>query len=104
MNLKVTKALSKTLKIEIDFTDERDLKEALLKATPFMQIPYKCGLCESERITLQAKTDSNNEYIFPQMYCFECGATKPMGERKSPKGALFWKKWEPKFEGIKNGN
>jgi DNA-directed RNA polymerase subunit RPC12/RpoP len=99
MNLRVIKQLNKTTRLEIEFTDERDLKEALLKATPFMQIPYKCGKCGSDNVVFQARRTKEGDYIYPEVFCFDCRAKRPMGEYKNPKGALFFKKWEDPFNG-----
>lgn len=99
MNLKVRKTLNATTTIEVEFTDEKDLKEAILKATPFMEIPSKCGKCGSSNVVFQARNTKGGEYIYPEVYCFDCKCKKTMGEYKNPKGVLFFKQWEDAYQG-----
>ena len=99
MNVKLRVSINKNCELTIELPEERDLKEALLKVSPFMWLPRKCGMCQSERVGLQTKTDKKSEYIFVAVRCSDCGAEAQFGERKNPKGALFLKKWEEAYGG-----
>lgn len=99
MNVKVLKRINPTTQIEVEFTDERDVKEAVLKATPFLQIPTKCGHCGSDNISFGARNTKGGEFIYVEVYCYDCRWRKPTGEYKSPKGAIFFKKWEAPYGG-----
>jgi len=104
MELELTKKINPTTNLKIRI-DEKDLKEAFLKLTPFMQISGKCGLCKSENVSIQArktKDKEGDEFIYLEVYCKDCRARQNIGEYKSPKGCLFLKKWE-KYE-PKNSN
>ncbi len=101
MDITVTKRINPTTQITIKFDGERDLKEAVLKATPFMQLSEKCGCCGSDDITLQARPTHNSEFTYLEMTCRKCHAQQSFGEYKTPKGAFFlkpWKKYIPKEE------
>ena len=106
MEIKVIKTVNSTTRLEISFPDEKDIKEAILKITPFMQLHYRCGKCNSENVIFQARNTKGGEFIYPEQYCFDCKARRPMGEYKTPKGVLFFKKWEdpyvetPKIEEV----
>ncbi len=105
MEVSVTKKISPTAEITIKFDDERDLKEAFLKATPFLQIDT-CSKSGNDNIIIQArktKDDKGAEFIYLELYCKTCHDKKSFGEYLSPKGALFlkgdwevWKKEAPK--------
>ena len=93
MELQVTKKLNASTTFSIKLTDERDLKEALLKLTPFIQID-KCGLCKSEEIIIQArktKDTKGGEFIYAELVCKKCRAKRNFGEYLQPKGTLFLK-------------
>lgn len=104
MNVKLRVSINKNCELTIELPEERDLKEALLKISPFMWLPRKCGMCQSERVGLQTKTDKNSEYIFVAVSCADCGAEAQFGERKNPKGALFLKKWKEAYGGGQRSN
>src|SRR3990167_6620737 len=93
MELQVTKKLNASTTFSIKLTDGGDLKEALLKLTPFMQID-RCGLCKSEEITIQARKTKDKkgaEFIYAELVCKKCNAKRNFGEYLQPKGALFLK-------------
>ena len=94
MDLTVRKQINSTTEIEVKFKDERDLKEAILKATPFMQASGQCGLCNSTNIGLQGRVTKEEGYLYAEFYCKDCGARQSFGEYKAVKGALFLKRWE----------
>jgi len=93
MEIIVHKKINPTTQISIKFDGERDIKEALLKATPFMGLKGECGLCHSDQVDLQARQTKNGQYIYIEMVCRKCGAQQQFGEYKTPKGALFLKRW-----------
>lgn len=101
MDLKVVKQVNSTTRIELNLTDERDLKEAILKASWLIELPYKCGQpnCGSKNIKFSARLckTEKGDFIYPEIYCFDCRSKKPMGEYQTPKGALFFKKWEDPY-------
>lgn len=99
MNVKLRVSINKNCELTIELPEERDLKEALLKVSPFMWLPKKCGICQSEKVGLSTKTDKKSEYIFVSVRCFDCGAEAQFGERKNPKGALFLKQWAEAYGG-----
>ncbi len=115
MKIGIKKKLNATTELSIEFDEERDLKEAILKATPFINLPSSCGLCHSENISLQArktKDDKGQEFIYVEAFCKACFAKKNFGEYLQPKGALFlkgdWAKYTPKeapkTEPLKDGD
>jgi hypothetical protein len=99
MDLKVVKQINKNTRLEFNFTDEDDMKEALVKAQFAMEIPYVCGACGSEKIkpvsvrraTAKEGEHKGEEFIYVESYCFDCCAKRSSGEYKNPKGAMFWK-------------
>jgi hypothetical protein len=103
MIISLTKKINSNTQIRIDLDDEKDMKEAFLKLTPFMQMSGVCGLCQSE-VSIQARKTRDkdgDEYIYLELYCKKCHARQNFGEYKQPKGALFLKKWE-KYEPKSN--
>jgi len=95
MEITVSKKINPTTQISIKFDEETDLKEALLKATPFMQMSGTCGACGDDKVILQARQTKDGKYIYVELYCPKCKAKQQFGEYKQPKGALFLKgKWE----------
>ena len=94
MEITVTKKINCTTQLSIKFDGEKDLKEALLKATPFMQLEGTCGICGDDKVKLQARQTKDGQYIYVELYCPKCKARQSFGEYKSPKGTLFLKKWE----------
>lgn len=94
MEVIVTKKVNATTTLTIKFDEERDLKEALLKATPFMQLKGVCGSCGDDKVDLQARQTKDGQYIYVELVCQKCRARQTFGEYKTPKGALFLKKWE----------
>lgn len=94
MEITVNKKINCTTQLSIKFDGEKDLKEALLKATPFMQLEGICGICGDDKIKLQARQTKDGQYIYVELYCPKCKARQSFGEYKSPKGTLFLKKWE----------
>jgi hypothetical protein len=103
MKIGIRKKVNPTTELFIEFDEERDLKEAILKATPFINLPSTCGLCHSDNISLQArktKDDKGQEFIYVEAFCKACFAKKSFGEYVQPKGALFlkgdWNKYVPK--------
>ena len=93
MEISVTKKLNSNTTFTIRLDDEKDLKEAFLKLTPFIQI-NRCGACASENISIQArktKDKTGDEFIYLELYCKDCMAKRGFGEYKQPKGALFSK-------------
>jgi len=94
MEITVTKKINCTTQLSIKFDGEKDLKEALLKATPFMQLEGACGICGDDKVKLQARQTKDGQYIYVELYCPKCKARQSFGEYKSPKGTLFLKKWE----------
>ena len=106
MDLKVIKQVSKSIRVEANFTDERDIKEALLKLKFFKDIPYVCGICHSEnidplnirKVKVKEGKNAGQEFMYVEAYCFDCKAKRQTG------GALFWKKWIPFEEYSKEGN
>ncbi len=103
MKIGIRKKINATTELNIEFDDERDLKESLLKITPFLNLPQSCGLCKSSNISLQArktKDDKGQEFIYVEAFCKDCFAKKSFGEYVQPKGALFlkgdWNKYIPK--------
>jgi hypothetical protein len=101
MNLKVRRQLNCKTWIEAEFTDEKDLKEAILKATPFLEMPEFCEKCKSTNLVFHARNTKGGEFIYPEVLCLACKCKKPMGEYKNPKGALFFKQWEDPYKGDK---
>jgi len=95
MDITVTKKINCTTQLTIKFDGEQDLKEALLKATPFMQLKAVCGICQNDKdIELRARQTKDGQYIYVELYCPKCKSKQEFGEYKQPKGALFLKKWE----------
>jgi DNA-directed RNA polymerase subunit RPC12/RpoP len=106
MEFKVVKQINKTTRIELNLTDERDIKEAILKVGWLLEMPYKCGKCGSENIKFSARKASKDktEYVFPEIYCFDCKAKRPMGEYDGVgKGGIFFKKWEDPYNPNADG-
>jgi hypothetical protein len=96
VDIRVVRILNQDTRIEINFTDERDLKEALVKASAFINLDDTCGCCGSKNISLQARPTKEG-FTYVELVCKEqgCWAKKSFGEYKEPKGALFLKgKWE----------
>jgi hypothetical protein len=109
MEVSVNKRLNETTSITIKLDDEKDLKEAFLKLTPFLQMNGKCGLCNSDNISIQArktKDKEGDEFIYLELYCKKCHAKQGFGEYKQPKGALFlkggWEIYTPKEQQIRD--
>ena len=103
MEVSVSKRLNDKTSITVKFDDEKDLKEAFLKLTPFLQMSGRCGLCKKENVTIQArktKDKEGDEFIYLELYCKDCHAKQGFGEYKQPKGALFikgdWTIYQPK--------
>ena len=98
MELSVTKQINHTTTLTVKFDNERDLKEALVKATWLMQISGVCGKCKSQNISLQGRVTKEGEFLYAEVYCKDCRAKQPLGEYKTPKGALFLKAWEDPYQ------
>ncbi len=94
MDICVTKKLNATTQLTIKFDGERDIKEALLKATPFMQLRGTCGLCGKDNTEFRARQTPDGKYIYIEQACLDCGAQQTFGEYKAPKGAFYLKKWQ----------
>ena len=97
MNVKVVKKINPTTQIQIEFTEERDLKEAMLKASPFINMHTTCGKCHGDNLSLRARNTKGGEFIYIEQVCLDCRAQRSMGEYKSPKGALFFKQWQDPY-------
>lgn len=91
MEIKVQKKIGTSV---LDITiDEKDEREALAKATFYLQPDY-CGLCKGTNIVWQsnkAKTD-DGIFTYVKRICLSCKAVSTAGEYKT--GGLFWKNWE----------
>jgi len=77
-------------------SDGKDLKEDILRVSWLTNAPIKCGICGDTNIILQArntKDKEGEEYTYAEFKCLKCWASATLGEYKSPKGALFLKKW-----------
>lgn len=84
---------------EIEFhADGKDIKEAILRSTWLTEAPTVCGLCAADTIYLRARVTKEGEFLYAEYVCKNCGGKAPLGEFKNPKGALFVKKWEEKWE------
>ncbi|MCK9370639.1 hypothetical protein M0R04_12075 [Candidatus Dojkabacteria bacterium] len=91
MKLTIKKQLTNNvLEVEID---ERDDKEALAKATVFMQKDV-CGLCKSDDITWESNKGQNEKgsFTYIKRRCNKCNATSTLGSYKT--GGFFWKAFE----------
>lgn len=97
MEIIVKKQIGKSqLEVKVD---EKDEKDAIAKATFFMQPDY-CGLCKDTNIVWnsnKAQTDDGT-FTYIKRKCLKCGASSTAGEYKT--GGLFWKQWEI-YEGDK---
>lgn len=93
MELIVNKKLNATTSICIKFDGERDVKDALLKATPFMQMKMRCGFCNSDDVELQARQTKDSKFIYVELACRKCNAKLQFGEYNLPRGALYLKQW-----------
>jgi hypothetical protein len=92
--LEITKVLNMATSVKFTITG-RDLKEELLMAEPIINMPTKCGICGNTAY-LHTRQTKEGEYIYIESRCSnkDCKAKANMGEYKSPKGAMFWKKFE----------
>lgn len=100
MKLTITRKLNPTTNFSIEFDNERDLKEAIIKATPFMEFSGKCGKCGSDDIYIKGRPVTGG-FQYVEIYCRKCHAKQPMGDYKDIKGALFLKQWEEPYSGQK---
>ena len=92
MKILINKAIG-TSRMQIEI-DERQDKEALLKATFFLA-PDVCGLCVQPTNVIwegrRTKGDTGT-FTYISRRCLKCTAQSTMGEYKD--GGFFWKKWE----------
>jgi len=95
MQVAISKKIGKsTLQFRVEGEKEKD---TLAKASYFTTIPDKCGLCESDNISLDS--NKTEEFTFIKIKCLECNARSNMGEFKA--GGIFWKPWEKYVAPIK---
>jgi hypothetical protein len=97
MKFIVTRTLGSS-KFTIEFDNERDLKEAIIKATPFMEMSGKCGKCGSEDVYLKGRPVKGG-FQYVELYCRKCHCKQGFGEYKDVKGALFLKEWTDAYTG-----
>jgi len=92
--LEITKVLNMSTTVKFTISG-RDLKEEMLMAEPIINMPTKCGLC-GHAAYLHTRQTKEGEFIYIESRCVndQCRAKANMGEYKSPKGAMFWKKFE----------
>jgi hypothetical protein len=93
MKIKVTKQINATTSAEF-LIEGTDLRDTLLKATPFLTLPDSCGECQSKDIVLEARVSKDKQYIFPQVSCTRCKARMAFGEYKGLNSTFFLKQWE----------
>jgi len=97
MELKVIKKLSSTDTVEFNFEAD-DLKAAVLLATPILELEPSCGKCKGTELAIHTRVVKDGEFQYMEFFCKKCGARRPFGEYKHPKGAYFLKReWEEKF-------
>jgi len=94
MEVKVIKKLNPTTNVEFLF-EGKDLKEAILMATPILELQGTCGKCGSDNLTLRTRLVKDGEFEYLEFACQECRAKQGFGEYKKVKGAYFLKnEWE----------
>ncbi len=67
----------------------------------FMDLPQKCGLCESTDLMPQKRTA--REYVFYSVVCRSCEGEFKYGQLKDGSG-LFAKGWEEKYDSDGGGS
>ncbi len=102
MEITVTRKLANGVTFQIKLDNERDLKEAIVKATPFIEFSGKCGKCGKENVIIKGRPTKEG-FIYIEVFCRDCKAKQPFGEYKEPKGALFLKAWEDAYRKPADG-
>lgn len=97
MELKVKMKLNPTTEIEASF-EGADFKDAVRAAGVLMDFDGKCGLCDSDNITLQTRVTKEKGFKYTEFTCRACGARRQLGEYKDGTG-YFLKSWEEAFKG-----
>jgi hypothetical protein len=101
MEVTVTKTFQNGVSLQIRFNEGDDLREALIRATPFINLDTECGCCGSNDLSIQARITKEGFHYVEQI-CKQCWARRAFGEYKEPKGAFFikgeWAKYQKPAE------
>lgn len=78
--------------------------DLIKRVSQFTQLPKKCGHCNSDTLSLMHRTAGNSdEYDYYFLKCDDCGAQGDLGQKKAPKGDIFFR-YQPKDKtNVKDG-
>ena len=72
--------------------DAENPVDLIKKAAQFTQLPTKCGHCSSRDLSFMHRTAGDaDEYDYLHLKCDDCGAQCDLGQKKAPKGDVFFK-------------
>ncbi len=100
MKLEVKMKLNPMTEVTAEF-EAPDLQDAIRAAGALLDFDGKCGLCDSDNITLQTRITKEKGYKYTEFVCRGCGAKRQMGLYKDG-GGFFLKPWEEKYQGGDN--
>lgn len=104
MNIQIERPIGggATLKVNL----EGDTEKETLSKIDFYNEPNYCGLCKGTNILWRSNKGvskkDNKTYTYIKRLCMTCRGTSTAGTYQDGSG-LFWKQWEPKFEGEGGG-
>jgi hypothetical protein len=101
MSTKANIKIGSNCSIQLDADNPVDLIKA---ASQFTQLPSKCGHCESLDLSFMHRTAGNSdEYDYLHLKCGDCGAQCDIGQKKVPKGDIFFKHNPQDRSNVKGG-
>jgi hypothetical protein len=101
MSIKANIKIGSGCTVQLDASNPVDLIKGV---SQFSQLPTKCGHCESANLGFMHRTAGDaDEYDYLHLKCNECGAQCDIGQKKAPKGDIFFK-FQPKDRtNVKDG-